>query len=146
MTDQVHTSIEGRCLCAAVRVELDQPANQVEICQCTMCRRWGGAFYSALSGSRFTIHGEDAIGVYRSSAWAERAFCSACGTSLWFKFLPTGNRSFSAGLFDEATGLEVEKEIFVDEAARWTCIAGEHPRLTGEEIIAEAKAAGFSFD
>ncbi|MCA0909209.1 GFA family protein [Qipengyuania gaetbuli] len=138
--------IEGRCLCSAVRIELDEPAGQVEICQCSMCRRWGGAFYSALSGSGFTIHGEDQIAVYQSSAWAERAFCKTCGSNLWFKFLPTGNRSFSAGLFDDAGGAEIEKEIFVDEAASWACVAGEHPRMTGEEIIAEAKAAGFTFD
>ena len=138
--------IEGHCLCNAVRIELDEPSDQIELCQCNMCRRWGGAFYSALTGKGFSIHGEEQIGVYRSSEWAERAFCKTCGTNLWFKFLPTGNRSFSAGLFDEARELEIEKEIFCDEAASWTCVAGEHPRMTGEEIIAEAKAAGFSFD
>ena len=111
-----------------------------------MCRRWGGAFYSALESRQFTIHGEDNVAVYRSSEWAERAFCKTCGSNLWFKFLPTGNRSFSAGLFDSASSAKVEKEIFVDEAASWTCIGGEHPKMTGEEIIAEAKAAGFDFD
>ena len=138
--------IEGHCLCSAVRIELDEPAGQVEICQCSMCRRSGGAFYSALAGAEFRIKGEDSVAVYRSSNWAERAFCKTCGTNLWFKFLPTGNRSFSAGLFDEARALTIEKEIFVDEAASWSCVGGEHPRMTGEEIIAEAKAAGFTFD
>ena len=138
--------IEGHCLCNSVRIELEQPGDEIELCQCNMCRRWGGAFFSALTGKDFTIHGEEHIGVYRSSEWAERAFCKDCGTNLWYKFLPTGNRSFSAGLFDEAHGLKIEKEIFCDEAASWTCVSGEHPRMTGEEIIAEAKAAGFSFD
>lgn len=137
--------IEGRCLCASVRIELEQPGAEVEICQCDMCRRWGGAFYAALTGATFTLHGEERIGVYRSSEWAERAFCKTCGSSLWFKFLPTGNRSFSAGLFDDAAALGIEKEIFIDEAASWACIEGQHPRLTGAEIIAEAKAAGFDF-
>ena len=138
--------IAGHCLCAAVRIELSEPGDRVEICQCKMCRRWGGAFYAGLTGSDFTIHGLDKIGIYRSSEWAERAFCTACGSSLWFKFLPTGNRSFSAGLFDAADTALVEKEIFCDEAANWTCIEGEHQRMTRAEIIAEAKAAGFSFD
>ena len=138
--------VEGHCLCKAVRIEVAAAAGEIEICQCTMCRRWGGAFYSALESGQFTIHGEDNVAVYRSSEWAERAFCKTCGSNLWFKFLPTGNSSFSAGLFDSASGAKVEKEIFVDEAASWSCIAGEHPKVTGEEIIAEAKAAGFEFE
>ena len=138
--------VEGHCLCKAVRIEVADASGEIEICQCTMCRRWGGAFYSALESKQFTIHGEDSVAVYRSSEWAERAFCKTCGSNLWFKFLPTGNRSFSAGLFDSASCAKVEKEIFVDEAASWSSIGGEHPKMTGEEIIAEAKAAGFTFE
>ena len=111
-----------------------------------MCRRWGGAFYAALTAEKAAVAGEDSVTVYKSSAWAERASCATCGSSLWFRFLPTGNRSFSAGLFDDAAQLPVEKEIFVNERADWCRIEGEHRRMTGEEIIAEAKAAGFTFD
>ncbi|MWV29399.1 GFA family protein [Erythrobacter sp. GH3-10] len=111
-----------------------------------MCRRWGGAFYGALTGEGFSIAGEDEITAYRSSEWAERAFCGTCGSNLWFKFLPTGNRSFHAGLFPDADSFEIEKEIFTDEKAGWGDMMGDHPRQTGEEVIAEAKAAGFTFD
>ena len=89
---------------------------------------------------------EDFVTEYRSSEWASRAFCKQCGSGLWFRFLPTGNRSFSAGLFDGAAHHAIEKEIFVDERAEWCRIEGAHPRQTGAEVIAEAKAAGFTFD
>ncbi|WAT18705.1 GFA family protein [Aurantiacibacter sp. MUD11] len=138
--------IEGHCLCGAVRISLDRPKHSVEICHCDMCRRWGGAFYSALSGESFTISGEDAVKVYKSSDWAERAFCGTCGSNLWYRFLPTGNRSFLAGLFSDADQYPVEKEIFTDEQAKWCDLSGKHPRQTGAEVLAEAKAAGFSFD
>lgn len=108
-----------------------------------MCRRWGGAFYAAQGGEIESISGEDAATVYRSSKWAERAFCSRCGSGLWFRFLPTGNRSFSAGLFDKAMRHGISGEIFSDEAADWCQLTGEHTRQTGAEILAEAKAAGF---
>ncbi len=139
-------SIEGRCLCGAVRIELTAPKDEIEICQCAMCRRWSGAFYPALTGESFAIAGEQAISTYASSEWGERAFCSTCGANIWWRFMPTGNRSFSAGLFDAASGLAIEKEIFVDEAADWCRLEGDHPRQTGAEVIAEAKAAGFTFD
>ena len=138
--------VTGHCLCGAVTVELTAPKDEVEICQCTMCRRWGGAFYAALTAEKAAVAGEDSVTVYKSSAWAERASCGNCGSSLWFRFLPTGNRSFSAGLFDDAAQLPIEKEIFIDERADWCRIEGEHRRMTGEEIIAEAKAAGFTLD
>ncbi len=138
--------IEGHCLCGAVTVALDNPKQEIEICQCDMCRRWAGSFYTAQTGDNAEVSGKDCITAYQSSDWAERAFCSKCGSNLWYRFLPTGNRSFSAGLFDAAARHTIEKEIFVDECADWSRLEGNHPRQTGEEVIAEAKAAGFSFD
>ena len=138
--------IDGHCLCGAVSVALDKPSAEVELCHCDMCRRWGGAFYAAQTGESFTISGEASIATFRSSEWAERAFCKICGSNLWWRFLPTGNRSFSAGLFDAAARHGIEKEIFVDERAEWCRVAGDHPQQTGAEVIAEAKAAGFDFD
>lgn len=140
------STIEGNCLCGAVRITVETPKQSVEICQCDMCRRWGGAFYAALTGESFSITGEETITSYKSSDWAERAFCGTCGSNLWYLFLPTGNRSFLAGLFSDADDFPVESEIFTDERARWCELAGDHPRQTGEEVIAEAKEAGFSFD
>ena len=138
--------IEGHCLCGAVTVALDNPKQEIEICQCDMCRRWAGSFYAAQTGDSAEVSGEDRITAYQSSNWAERAFCSKCGSNLWYRFLPTGTRSFSAGLFDAAARHTIEKEIFVDERADWSRLEGDHPRQSGEEVIAEAKAAGFSFD
>ncbi len=138
--------IHGHCLCKAVRIAITAPAHEIEICQCGMCRRWSGAIYTAQTGKEARVEGEDRATVYRSSEWAERAFCGTCGSHLWFRFLPTGNRSFSAGLFDAATSHGIEKEIFVDEAADWCRISGDHPRQTGAQVIEEAKAAEFSFD
>lgn len=139
-------AIEGHCLCGAVTIRLAGPKQAVEICHCDMCKRWGGAFYSALAGDSFTLQGEDNVATYRSSKWAERAFCKTCGSNIWYRFLPTGNRSFLAGLFDAAADLPVEREIFVDRMANWCELSGEHARLTGEQVLEEAKEAGFSFD
>ncbi len=137
--------IEGHCLCGKVRIALTDPSPKVEICQCDMCRRWGGAFYAAQTGAEATVEDEAFVTEYQSSDWARRAFCKECGSGLWFRFLPTGSRSFSAGLFDDAARHGIEKEIFVDERADWCRIEGDHARQTGAEVIAEAKAAGFEF-
>lgn len=137
-------TLRGHCLCGAVAISLTGPSPTVEICLCTMCRRWGGAFYAAQSAEAAEVAGEEHAAIYRSSEWAQRAFCRDCGSALWFRFLPTGNRSFSAGLFDGAAGHAIGREIFADEAADWCRLAGDHPRLSGAEIMAEAEAAGFA--
>jgi len=138
--------LEGKCLCGAVSITLHSAEKEVDICHCDMCARWGGTFYAGLVGESVEVSGEDSITAYQSSDWAERAFCSKCGSNLWFRFKPTGNRSFLAGLFDVPEGFGIKHQIFVDEKPDWYDIAQQSPMKTGPEIIAEAKAAGFEFD
>ena len=111
-----------------------------------MCQRWGGAFYAGVKGTDAVVRGEEAVSVYRSSPWAERAFCGTCGSNLWYRFLPTGNRSFLAGLFTLPPGFGIEQQIFVDEKPDWYDLAQDSPLKTGAQIMAEAKAAGFTFE
>ncbi len=111
-----------------------------------MCQRWGGAFYAGVKGERAVVSGEEAVTVYRSSHWAERAFCGTCGSNLWYRFLPTGNRSFLAGLFDLPAGFGIEQQIFVDEKPDWFDIAQPSPMMTAEEVVADAMAQGFTFN
>jgi hypothetical protein len=137
--------VTGHCLCGAVSIIVTAMQAEVDICHCAMCQRWGGAFYAGVKGETAVVTGEEAVTVYRSSQWAERAFCSACGSNLWYRFLPTGNRSFLAGLFDLPEGFGIEQQIFIEEKPDWYDIAQESPMLTGEQVIAEALAQGFSF-
>ncbi len=138
--------VKGRCLCGAVTITVEAMLAEVDICHCAMCQRWGGAFYAGVKGDAVTVTGEKAVTVYRSSQWAERAFCGTCGSNLWYRFLPTGSRSFLAGLFDLPSDFGIERQIFIDEKPDWYDIVQDSPKLTGPEVIAEAMAQGFSFD
>ncbi|MEM6909179.1 MAG: GFA family protein [Pseudomonadota bacterium] len=138
--------LSGHCLCGAVTITIEGALKDVDVCHCKMCARWGGAMYAGIECEDFSLTGEDAISVYKSSDWAERAFCSKCGSNLWYRFLPTGNCTFTAGLFDLPSGMGIKHQIFVDEKPDWYDLAQDSPMKTGQEIIAEAMAAGFSFD
>jgi hypothetical protein len=138
--------VTGRCLCGAVTITVTAMRSEVDICHCAMCQRWGGAFYAGVKGEAADVTGEDAVTVYRSSPWAERAFCGTCGSNLWYRFLPTGGRSFLAGLFDLPSGFGIEQQIFVDEKPDWYDIVQESPMKTGPEVIAEAMAQGLTFE
>jgi hypothetical protein len=138
--------VSGKCLCGAIGITLTGAHREVDVCHCSMCAQWGGSMYAGIEADEFTLTGEDHVATYRSSNWAERAFCRTCGSNLWYKFLPTGNRTFLAGLFDLPDGLEIKQQIFIDEKQDWYDIAQDSPKKTGAQIIAEAEAAGFSFD
>ena len=138
--------LKGHCLCRAVSITLHGTRPLVDICHCDMCVRWSGTFLGGLSGDSADITGRDNIGIYKSSEWAERAFCKVCGSNLWYEFTPTGHTSFLAGLFDVPKGLGILQQIFVDEKPDWYDLAQKSPMKTGAEVIAEAKAAGFEFE
>jgi hypothetical protein len=76
--------MEGGCLCGAVRYRISAEPRSADYCHCRNCRRAAGAPVVArliVPNSGFAwIRGDPAV--YRSSAEAERLFCSACGTQL----------------------------------------------------------------
>ncbi len=138
-----HT-VKGRCLCGAVTFSADVAKLEIDACHCEMCRRWSAGPYIGLPHDgpvRFT--GVDNIGRYKSSEWAERGFCKACGSSLFYHLLGTDHYSFSAGSLDDANGLDLVAQIFIDEKPDYYDFANETPKLTGAEVFAafQAKSA-----
>ena len=144
--DCIAEPLSGSCLCGAVMITLRNAHREVDVCHCSMCQKWTGSMYAGIEAPDCTVEGEDHVRIYRSSDWAERAFCKTCGSSLWYTFRPTGNRTFLAGMFDLPEGLPIKHQIFVDEKPDWYDLAQKSPMKTGAEIIAEAEAAGFTFD
>lgn len=129
-------SLGGNCLCGAVAIQLTPTSHRVVACHCDMCRRWGGGPLLAVDGGTdVRIEGEEHVGVYRSSDWAERAFCQRCGTHLFYRFLATGDHEIPVGLLDERPEWSFEEEIFVEEKPAYYEFGNETVRLTGEEVI-----------
>lgn len=135
--------LQGKCLCGAVEVRITPPEPHVEACHCGMCRRWGGGPYLSLRlVTDPAFEGEAHIVRYPSSDWAERGFCGRCGTHLFYYYKPKAGYSFTAGLFEGADGFEFVEEIFVDDKPPYYDFAGERPRRTGAEVMAQAAQDG----
>lgn len=126
------TAMEGRCLCGAVTIRVATHGGDVGACHCGMCRRWsGGVFFSLHApASAVTVEGE--VRRYQSSPFAERAFCPACGSHLWFRETGSEDAEYELmpGLFAAARGLPLAGETYIDRAPAWAALAGEHPRRT----------------
>lgn len=129
-------TIQGRCLCGAVRVTARDVGNNVGACHCKMCRRWaGGPFMEIDCGTHVEFDGDDDIAVFNSSDWAERGFCRACGTHLFYRLKGTGQHMVPVGLFDDDDTLVFDTQVFVDERPAYYEFANRTKNLTSEEIF-----------
>lgn len=125
---------EGGCLCGAVRFRADVRQHRFNACSCDACRRWGTGPFMAVSCASVAFEGE--VTRYRSSDWAERGFCAACGGHLFFRPVPDGAYEISVGALDDQSGLTVTGEIFCDRNVGVYALAGLDSRMTEEECRA----------
>jgi len=128
----------GSCLCGAVALETTDLGPDAGACHCDICRKWGGGPLFALScGDDLRIEGEDKISLFDSTAWAERGFCSVCGTHLFIRVKPNGRYILAAGLFPVEHELRFDHQIFIDKKPGFYSFAEETKNLTGAEVFAE---------
>lgn len=133
-------AVTGQCLCGSVSFKVTSPIERVDACHCQMCRRWaGGPFMGAdvREAGGIAFENEDTLTWFESSDWAERGFCSKCGSSLFYRL--KGRDDFwaiASGALDLPAGFEITKEIFIDEKPDFYALAGDRPRYTGEEFLA----------
>lgn len=94
----------GGCQCGRIRYAVEIADDGAYLCHCGMCRRATGgvsiAFRSVKAADvAWTTREPD---WYASSPIARRAFCSACGTPLGFRFLEgSENMDLTVGSFDD---------------------------------------------
>ena len=99
-----------------------------------MCQRWTGGVFVCVpaDANRVTITGP--VARFQSSGFAERAFCTTCGSHLWFR-MNEGDLHYALmpGLFDDALNLPLQSEIYTDCAISGLALSGDHRRATRAE-------------
>ncbi len=127
----------GRCLCGAVTITVTGDHREVGVCHCGMCRRWAGGPNMAIEvGKDIDIEGKEQVTVYRSSAWAERAFCRTCGSNLYYRIVDADDYVICAGILDDQGGLTLASQIFIDEKPDFYDFANDTKTMTGAEVFA----------
>jgi len=127
----------GACLCGAVRMTVKPNGTKVGACHCGMCRKWsGGPLLAIDTDSDVAIEGEDALTVFQSSDWAERGFCSRCGTHLFYRLRQGLHYALPVGLFDDGDWVFAE-QIFIDEKPTYYDFANATENMTGPEVFAK---------
>jgi len=121
--------MKGQCLCGAVELRVGRHAGGVSACHCSMCRRWSGSAALGFSAQAAGLSVSGPVKSYRSSSFAERAWCDRCGSHLWIRD-DDAEYDLMPGLFDDARDLPLVREIYFDRAWAFAPLAGDHPRLT----------------
>ena len=99
MPDQ-NAKPEGGCLCGAIHYTIAGDLRPVVACHCKMCQKTSGFHVAATSllDSDLTISDPDnSLTWFGSSDFAKRAFCSKCGSNLFYKRLDSDRISIFAG-------------------------------------------------
>jgi hypothetical protein len=115
------TTLNGGCLCGAIRYRFEGEPRIVSDCHCSLCRRVSGSAYVTwLTVLRrlVTIEGEPVW--FSSSDHGARGFCASCGThvlavsSHYEKYF-----DIPAGTLDEPNRIHPTRHVFAADRVAW---------------------------
>jgi hypothetical protein len=103
-----------------VRYEVHGTLRDVVICHCQECRRWHGHLCAttAARAEELAIFGEDQlrwISSPDSDTHGRRAFCTECGSSMFWRAPGLETISIAAGTLDPPTGVRVSSHWYVSK-------------------------------
>ena len=124
MVEPEQYSIEGGCLCGAVRFEVTAQPALAGYCHCTRCQRRTGTAASAqvgIDGTTFRLlSGADHVGGWLPPAGGmEKCFCRECGAHLFSRHPERSNMSIRMSAFDSDPGVRPSYRQYVAYAASW---------------------------
>lgn len=130
----------GGCQCGAVRFRVEGALGEASVCHCRMCQKASGNFYMPLVSARKArvtwTRGEPKR--FRSSNFAYRGFCEACGTPLTYE-APDGI-ALAIGAFDHPE--EISPAVQWGIEAKLPYVDGV-PTLPGHGTLDDQEAADF---
>ncbi|HET7480536.1 MAG TPA: GFA family protein [Rubrobacteraceae bacterium] len=124
-------TVEGACMCGAVRVLVRGEPFGAPYCHCKDCRKATGAPVSLLVGyeeEQVQIEGT-ALQFYESSPGVHRSFCGRCGTSISYQDgrLP-GEIYIHVGVLDDPASFEPTVHSWHSQRLDYMSIVDDLPR------------------
>jgi hypothetical protein len=119
-----HKSVNGGCLCGAVRFEARLPSKWCSHCHCSMCRRAHGAGFVTWVGfesDHFALTTDPGqLKWYESSSGARRGFCGTCGSTMLFEAKRwSGETHVALGCIDDPIDRKPQANSFFDAHVDW---------------------------
>ena len=107
--------ITGGCMCGALRYHAEVDNQKISACHCKMCLRWaGGPYFAVRTVSPPQYEDEGQLRRRKTSAWAERGNCAACGSNMFWHLLGEDSHNIAAGTIDNLADFSLAYEYFHD--------------------------------
>lgn len=121
--DQHHP--EGGCACGHVRFRVTgAPSGSVGNCHCRACQKASGApfmTWAIFPKAQVAWIGAE-LSWYRSSTFAERGFCSQCGTPISIHDFASETYDLPTVLFDDPERFAPVEDIWLDSRRTWVVL------------------------
>ncbi|MEM8790704.1 MAG: GFA family protein [Pseudomonadota bacterium] len=133
-------AMTGKCMCGAVTLTVIPAEQMIHACHCDWCRAWTGSAFMAVKAEDGDVSAEGPVKTLASSPWAERSWCDACGSGLWYRVTAPGpyhgEYHVAAGLLPDTAGFTLGSEIYHDRKPEGWAYAGDAKKMTKAEIEA----------
>ena len=128
-------TIEGGCLCGAIRYQAWGSADGITHCHCRTCRRASGAPLVAWAGfdsDKFKFTQGQPVS-YASSKNVVRTFCGRCGTALTYRRLDLPDSvDVTLGSMDDPEQLSPEDHTWTESRISWVRLSDHLPAYPRE--------------
>lgn len=125
-------SLDGMCLCGAVRYVVQDEFLYAMNCHCAKCRRATGSAFKPFGGiERHKLrvtHGEDDLLIYGDAQAAHDVHCRKCGSLLYSVVREGAFVHVTFGTLVDAPSLHPTAHIFVASKAPWYSITDRLPQ------------------
>lgn len=119
-------AITGGCQCGAVRYRVTGGLGRANLCHCRMCQRATGNAFAPLVTALGTVF-EGTPARFASSNVAERGFCAACGTALFYAPIGSDDVELMIGSLDDPDAARPELHYGVESRVAWLHISDGLP-------------------
>ncbi len=106
---------KGQCFCGQVEFTIQTQQTKFYMCHCSGCQKvYGNLFasYFQVKKNQFKLH-KGEIKIFNSSKNRQRAFCSHCGTQIYYDNKETDKLDISVGILENFEELEPVAHIHV---------------------------------
>ena len=100
------------------------------ICHCEQCRKSSGYLWAGaqLQADGYQVISDETLKWYQSTDRAKKAFCSDCGSTIFWWMEGRAAPAVSLGILDSPTGINLDKHVFVAERADYEVIEDDLPQ------------------
>lgn len=126
----------GKCLCGQIRFTAAPKDRDVGVCHCSTCQvQAAGPFLALDCGDTLEFENDITLGVYNSSDWAERVFCTNCGTLIAWRLKDGAMSIVNVAAFDDQDGLQLDHEVYIDQKPAYYSFSEKTQQLTQEDVL-----------